>query len=883
MTPPADGSPQPDKGRQPPQLPNSEQLRRKAEQRLGRGDRPEEDLSHLPSRDLRSMVHELRIHQVELEVQNEELRTSQRELAEARDRYRHLYDFAPVGYVTLDARQRITEANLSAARLLGDDRQELIGKAFASFLVAEDADTVYLHLRAAAEADDVCKAEVRVAGEDAPRYVQMDIQPRLSGDGDSSYWVTLTDMTERRRAEQALAGERELLQQLIDNIPVMITIYDPAMQRFRFNRSMTDLLGWTEADTLDGRFMERAYPDKAYRQEVAEYMASLKGGWRDFRVTAKDGSVVDSTWANIRLSDDRVVGIGIDMRERKAAESALRASERRFRSVLTDAPIPVMLHTIDGKIEALSNTFTAITGYTLEDIPTGVEWVRRAYGLSGEAAERADEKIRQRHLECKRLSSDERSIRTKDGQLRIWSFRGARLEPIPSQPAMVVTMAIDVSEEVWARERIRQINASLERQVEGRTAELQQAVNRLEVEASRRELAEQVLLQRSEKLQELNTRLKQRTSQLQKLTLQLSQAEEGERRRIGEILHDHLQQLLVAARFRLSTAGDGSRPDAAEDSFLQEVDGLLEKSLHTCRNLAHELSPPVLREEGLSAGLRWLADKVSSNQGLTVDTDLRAEMPFSSPGLVATLYKGAQELLLNVAKHAETDHAELTTRLVDGQFELCVRDEGKGFEVPPEIDEDSGGMGLFGIRERVRILGGDLELVAAPGQGCQVRLTLPLPSQPPPASDAPSAPGAETASQASAEPTAEEPAGERIRILLVDDHEGVRLGMRSMIDPQNDLHVVGEADTGPRAVELAGEYVPDVVVMDVSLPGMNGVEATRRIKANWPDTRVIGLSIYEEPSLAEEMRQAGAECFLPKSGAGDILLDVIRGAYFADR
>ncbi len=882
MTPLPDGSPQPDKG-SPPQIPNSEQLRRRAQQRLRRGDRPEEDLSHLPSDDLQSMVHELRIHQVELEVQNEELRTSQLELTEARDRYRLLYDFAPVGYVTLDARQRITEANLSAATLLGADRHELIGKALSSFLVADDADTVYLHLRAAAEADGVGKAEIRVATEDAPRYVQMSVQPRLSEDGDSTYWVMLADITERRRTEQALAGERELLQQLIDNIPVMITIYDPAMQRFRFNRSMTDLLGWTEADTLDGRFMEKAYPDEAYRREVAEFMTSLSEGWRDFRVTAKDGSVVDSAWANIRLSDDRVVGIGVDMRERKAAENALRASEKRFRSVLTDAPIPIMLHTIDGKIEALSNTFTAITGYTLEDIPTGVEWVRRAYGLSGEAAERADEKIRQRHLEWKRLSSDERSIRTKDGQLRIWSFRGARLEPIPGQQAMVVTMAIDVSEEVWARERIRQINASLERLVEGRTAELNQTIDRLEAEASRRELAEQVLHQRSEKLQELNTQLSQRTSQLQKLTLQLSQAEESERRRIGEILHDHLQQLLVAARFRLSTAGNGSSPDAADESFLQEVDGLLEKSLQTCRNLAHELSPPVLREEGLSAGLRWLADKVSSNQGLAVDTDLRAEVPFPSPGLVATLYKAAQELLFNVVKHAETDHAELTTRLVDGQFELCVRDGGKGFEVPCEGDEGDGGMGLFSIRERVRILGGDLELDAAPGKGCHVRLTLPLSSQPPPESDTQPARGGDAAAPVSADPAAEEPSGERIRILLVDDHEGVRLGMRSMIDPQSDLHVVGEADTGPRAVELVGEYVPDVVVMDVSLPGMNGVEATRRIKASWPATRVIGLSIYEEPSLAEEMRQAGAECFLPKSGAGDILLDVIRGVYLADR
>ena len=96
----------------------------------------------------------------------------------------------------------------------------------------------------------------------------------------------------------------------------MIAISDPNLKTCRFNRALRETLGWTEEDASGGDIMALCYPNPGYRAMVGRFMQSLEPGWRDFALTAKDGSLVESSWANIRLSDDTRVGIGIDIRER---------------------------------------------------------------------------------------------------------------------------------------------------------------------------------------------------------------------------------------------------------------------------------------------------------------------------------------------------------------------------------------------------------------------------------------------------------------------------------------------------------------------------------------------------------------------------------------
>jgi len=151
-----------------------------------------------------------------------------------------------------------------------------------------------------------------------------------------------------------LEHERELLQKIIDTIPVMISIYDPGLERISFNHEFRRVLGWSEQEVSGGDPMEKFYPDPSERKAAWQFLESLETGWRTFKVTAKDGSTVESSWANIRLSDDTQVGIGIDITERKRAEAALKEARN-------DLVIKVQERTaqLEATVTALENEMQA--------------------------------------------------------------------------------------------------------------------------------------------------------------------------------------------------------------------------------------------------------------------------------------------------------------------------------------------------------------------------------------------------------------------------------------------------------------------------------------------------------------------------------------------
>ncbi|HOU40459.1 MAG TPA: response regulator transcription factor [Promineifilum sp.] len=117
-----------------------------------------------------------------------------------------------------------------------------------------------------------------------------------------------------------------------------------------------------------------------------------------------------------------------------------------------------------------------------------------------------------------------------------------------------------------------------------------------------------------------------------------------------------------------------------------------------------------------------------------------------------------------------------------------------------------------------------------------------------------------------------------IRLLLADDHAVVRSGLRMLLQAQPDMVIIGEAETGQEAVQRAVELAPDVVLMDIEMPGMNGIEATRRIKAEAPATAVLALTMYEDDQYFFEMLRAGASGYVPKRAAPDELVSAIRAA-----
>ena len=369
--------------------------------------------------------------------------------------------------------------------------------------------------------------------------------------------------------------------------------------------------------------------------------------------------------------------------------------------------------------------------------------------------------------------------------------------------------------------------------------------------------------------------LEVRAGQLRALAGELVLAEQRERRRMAKVLHDHLQQLLVGAKFRVTILGRAG--DEVIKEGAGEVQQLLDEAIAASRSLTAELSPPVLHDAGLREGLEWLVRSMHARYGLLVDLEVAQGGSPLAEDLRVLLFESVRELLFNAAKHSGKLTAAVEARQVDGKVRIVVSDEGSGFDPSAiRIGERGGGFGLFSIRERLGLVGGRLEVDSAPGKGSRFVLVVPMGEAPPMDRTA-----ADVIEQAGADACREVPVpslGRRTRILLVDDHVVLLRGLRELLNKEPDIEVVGEAMDGQDALEKAAALLPDLVLMDVNMPRLNGVEATRIIHHDYPDIRIIGLSMFEETERATAMRDAGAVDYVTKSGPAERLLAAIRAA-----
>lgn len=368
--------------------------------------------------------------------------------------------------------------------------------------------------------------------------------------------------------------------------------------------------------------------------------------------------------------------------------------------------------------------------------------------------------------------------------------------------------------------------------------------------------------------------LEQANEQLRALTVELTQTEQRERRRLALLLHDNLQQLIAGAKFNLQAIIHNEK-DPSRKKPLQDIEEMLKQSLESSRTLVVELSPPVLYESGLLAALEWLSDQMLKNHGLQVE--FSCSLNESVPEDVSVLlFSIAKELLFNTVKHSGQLHAKLTlSKTEDDCINMVIQDDGTGF-VLNEIDynEKNDRFGLFNIRNRIKMLNGHFSIHSSPQKGANITIHVPVKW---PEHETLTDGGIQTAAVTSPG-TVEGKLDGKIRLLLVDDHAILRNGLKALLRHEPDIEVIGEAVNGIEAVEKAESLQPDVILMDINMPQMSGIEATKKIVNHMPNMRIVGLSIHEDNIIAQSMIDAGAVGYVTKGAPTEELCAAIRKA-----
>jgi signal transduction histidine kinase len=216
-------------------------------------------------------------------------------------------------------------------------------------------------------------------------------------------------------------------------------------------------------------------------------------------------------------------------------------------------------------------------------------------------------------------------------------------------------------------------------------------------------------------------------AQLQALTAALLQAEEQERRRIGQGLHDHIGQILALAKGKLVALPDAALDDNVRDA-LEEIQNLINQAIKSIRSLTFELSSPVLYELGLNAALHSLGDSLAQEHGFRFQLKSKKHAQPLGEDARFTLYGFAREFLFNVVKHARAQNVTLTVVRETVQLRLTLEDDGMGFDATGagESFDEQRGFGLFSIRQQLNHIGGSFTVESAPGRGTRIVVTVPL-------------------------------------------------------------------------------------------------------------------------------------------------------------
>jgi len=517
---------------------------------------------------------------------------------------------------------------------------------------------------------------------------------------------TIQDITARKSAEKALQQSETRYRELVDLAVDGILVGSHEGIIIDANRCMCEMVGLSREDLVGKHIRDVLFTSDSLVVAPLRFDLLQKGETvvSERQIIHKDGSMVSVEMRTKRMPDGNYQSIYRDITERKLVETSLmnftktlaqRVEERTQELKMVNLALNQNLQQLQRSQSLLNEMgYMANVGGWELDIPSGKQvWTEEVYHIH-------------------ELPLDFEPTGEKGIAFYVPADRPRVIE--------AVRRCIDFGEPfdfecqlITAKGDTRWVHANGKADREhGRIYGTFQDVT----------LRRQV----DDALREKNAALDLSVAQLRKLAMELTQAEELERKRVAAIIHDHVQQYIVAATMKISLL-DGKLTELEISQGVKESLALLGEAVKASRSLSVSLCPPVLMEAGLMPGLRWLAEWMNGKYGLIVKLSGTDCHNVPEP-LCIILFQAVRELLFNIVKHAGVTRAMVMLDHPDAKsLRVSVSDQGKGFTLnDAKISTLTGGIGLFHLRERIVYIGGSFEMNSEVGKGTHVAITVPL-------------------------------------------------------------------------------------------------------------------------------------------------------------
>jgi PAS domain S-box-containing protein len=739
-------------------------LRKRAEKKI---ERRISSFDEQPSADLEQVLHELEVHQIELEMQNEELRRAFLEVEESQRRYLDIYEFAPIGYFVFDINGFITEVNLTGASLLGGERSRYINTPFSRYVERHDRDRFNLYFRQVLEKQCSDTCEIALNKRDGTvLFVQLKSQVGKDSKGNIRQLLTaITDITERTLAEKKTKVSEERYRGLFEASREAILIIDASTgQIVEANPSIKNLLGYSRTEFIGKEFWKIAlFKDIATsREQFLRLQRQKYVHYEDLQLKKKSGEKTNVEFVSNMYNIEHVKVIQCNIRDitdRKLAKDRQKfiiqildcvnkevAGESSFiRHVLElikeftgIAAVGIRLQKDHDypylEVNGFSDHFVEAENHLCARRTTG-EAICDSQGqpvlvcmcgcvLSG----RTDPKLHYFTKNGSFWTNSTTKLQLDFPQNQHFKFlrnkcnkegyESVALVPMRSNNIIIGLLQInDYSAGCFTDEMIHFF--------EGIGASLGIALARMKTEQDIQRInqeLEQRVAERTAELKRSNKELRRQIKERERLETEILGISDREQQLLGRRLHDDVGQQSAGTALMLKALEEKLTSVLPEEAlFVAKIANQVDKTMDHIRQITRGLSPVDLDKDYLIDALKELS---ASTRDLGIHCTCRYSKYISlhSDAIAINIYRITQEAITNAIKHGKAKNIQIEVTCNRNQIELTVQNDGLDFQ---DVRPESKGMGLKIMHYRAGLIKGSLNVCRDVNGGTIVTLHIP--------------------------------------------------------------------------------------------------------------------------------------------------------------